>query len=113
MSQLNRRHALALVATLPVMTVPAAAVAIAAAVPPSLTDAHAALARAEQVIDALRTRVVDKGWKLDEDAASRALECYRRIANGSQDDDQEQGALAFFYDHGQSMDWIERGRSMA
>jgi hypothetical protein len=46
-------------------------------------DARAALARAEQVIDTLRTRYICAGWALDEEGAAYVLRYYRRWAAGS------------------------------
>jgi hypothetical protein len=78
-----------------------------------IADARAMLARAEQAIEVLRTCVVCEGWHgngLNEEAASRTLQYLRRIAAGAPEDDQEwEAACAFFYDHGQSLDWIVMG----
>jgi hypothetical protein len=78
-----------------------------------IADARAMLARTEQAIDVLRTCVVCEGWHgngLNEEAASRTLQYLRRIAAGAPEDDQEwEAACAFFYDHGQSLDWIVMG----
>jgi hypothetical protein len=80
-------------------------------------DHRAILARAEQVVDLLRTRYVCEGWHekgLDEPAAERMLQYFCRQADGdgAPEDDQDpewEAALAFFFDHGQSLDWIMLG----
>jgi hypothetical protein len=71
---------------------------------------RAILKRAEQLIDALRTRYVCEGWRLDEEAASRTLRYLRRLADGGRDTAKEwQAAMDFLGQHGQSIDWIVRG----
>ena len=75
-----------------------------------LGNARAILARAEQVVDVLRTRYVCQCWKLDEEAAARMLRYFRRKAAGAPDNDEEwQAVVAFCGEHGQSLDWIVRG----
>jgi hypothetical protein len=75
-----------------------------------IADARAMLARAEQIIDLLRTRYVCENWKLDEEAAERMLQYFRHRAAGAPDDDQEfQAVVAFSGTHGQSLDWIVMG----
>jgi hypothetical protein len=75
-------------------------------------DHHAILARAQQMVDLLRTCYVCEGWHgkgLDEPAAERMLQYFRRQADGAPEDDQDpewEAAIAFFFDHGQSLDWI-------
>jgi hypothetical protein len=76
----------------------------------SLGNARAILARAEQVVDVLRTRYVCQCWKLDEEAAARMLRYFRRKAAGAPDNDEEwQAVVAFCGEHGQSLDWIVQG----
>jgi hypothetical protein len=78
-------------------------------------DHHAILARAEQMIDLLRTCYICDGWHgkgLDEVAAERMLQYFRRLADGAPEDDQDpewEAAVAFVGDHGQSLDWILLG----
>jgi hypothetical protein len=60
------------------------------------------VARAEYVIDTLRTRYVHQGRKFDEEAAQRALNALRF---GKTKGD----ALTFFSHHGQSLNWIVLG----
>jgi predicted GNAT family acetyltransferase len=73
---------------------------------PTPLDPIAILARAEQVVDVLRTRYVCDGWHgkgLDEVAAERALQYFRRQADGAPEDDQDpewEAAVAFVGDHG-------------
>jgi hypothetical protein len=115
-NRLTRRTALAIAAG---TAINAAAIATTRAtvdpifVPTGGLDHGAMLARAEQAIDVLRTCVVCEGWHgngLNEGAASRTLKYLRRIATGGPEDDQEwEAACAFFYDHGQSLDWIVMG----
>jgi hypothetical protein len=73
-------------------------------------DFAACLARTEQVVDYLRTRFICEGWHgrgLDEEAAARTLEYFRR---GMPDDDPDfETVIRFFGDHGQSLDWIFAG----
>jgi hypothetical protein len=81
--------------------------------------AYAMLARAEQMIDVLRSCYVSEGWKLDDEAAERTLRYFRRVAAdpsllalspGADDADEEWHALmTFFSDHNQSLDWVFRG----
>jgi hypothetical protein len=55
---------------------------------------------------------VCEGWHgkgLDEPAAERMLQYFRRQADGAPEDDQDpewEAAIAFFLDHGQCLDWI-------
>lgn len=99
--------------------VSAAAVATATAIP-SLDRAvastvegcrpSAALARAEQVIAALRSSYVSANWRIEEDRAEQVLAYMRSYANAKDENvEQEQVAIEFFGSHGQSLDWIFRG----
>jgi hypothetical protein len=79
------------------------------------TGAAAQLARAEQMVDLLRTRYVSEGWheawRSDEAAAGRMLQFFRRALEGHPDDDDEfQHVCDFVFRHGQSLDWILDGK---
>ncbi len=101
--------------------VSAAAVASATAIPKidHIPIANAAspagvVARAEEVVDVLRTRYICQGWKIDEAAAERALAYCRGYAvDGSNPDDECEAAFDFFHTHGQPLDWIFRGNQGA
>jgi hypothetical protein len=76
-------------------------------------DHKAILARAEQIVDLLRTCYVREGWKIDEAAADRALAYFRRHVEGPpfENEDQDtiefhEGAVEFVGSHGQSLDWV-------
>lgn len=70
----------------------------------------ATLARAEEVVELLRTRYVRKGWQIDEAAAERALKYFRKsAADGSDDDELREAAIEFLSSHGQSLDWVFDG----
>jgi hypothetical protein len=74
-------------------------------------SASASLERAEQVVDLLRTRYIREGWKIDEEAAERALAyCRAYAADGSDPDDEREAAFDFFTSHGQSLDWVLDGQ---
>jgi hypothetical protein len=106
-SRLSRRTALA------GMVGVAAAGAVALPATAGALDAAAALARAEQMIELLRTRHVCEGWHghgLDEAAAARTLAYFRNWAAGGPDDvDEWMSVVEFLDDHGQSIDWILLG----
>jgi hypothetical protein len=105
-ANLNRRALVVGAAALPAIAIPA----IAAPAAGSLDKASAILARAEQAIDLLRTRYIGAGWKLDEQAAQRALQYFRRMAAGGPENDEEyESVCAFWFDHGQSLDWLING----
>jgi hypothetical protein len=73
-------------------------------------DAHATLARVEQMIERLRTSYVYQGWKLDEEGAERTLKYFRSMTRRVRDNYAErQAAFDFLDDHGQSLDWIMAG----
>lgn len=62
-------------------------------------------------MDLLRTRYVREGWKIDETAAERALEYFRKsAADGSDDDELREAAISFLSSHGQSLDWVLDGK---
>ncbi len=64
-------------------------------------------ARAQQVVDLLRTRYIREGWKIDEPAAERAVAfCRRYEEDGSELDEEREVTLNFFHDHGISLDWV-------
>jgi hypothetical protein len=87
--------------------IPTATVAMPHEDPPS---AVAALARGEEIVSALRTNYIREGWKIDEDAAERALAYLRKCAKGGPDDSEEFRACVDFFDsHGQSLDWVFDG----
>jgi hypothetical protein len=92
--------------------------AVAAANPDAGTNAalsgldhQAILQRFQYVLDALRTRYVCEGWRgLDEAAATQAFKYFVGLAAGAPaDDDEEEFAVRFICDHGQSLDWITSG----
>jgi hypothetical protein len=107
----------AFVASLPLAAAtmaPAAATALTGLAPQAADlDYSAALARAEQMIETLRSSVVCDGWHghgLDEELAARMLAYFRQLAAGGPEDDDEFDAVLDFVDgHGQSLDWIFRG----
>ena len=71
----------------------------------------AALKRAEEMVDILRTCFVRQDWKVDQVAAERALAyCRANAANGADPDDEREAAFDFFSSHGQSLDWVLLGR---
>jgi hypothetical protein len=75
-----------------------------------LIDHRAILARAEQIIDLLRTCHVREGWRLDEEGAERTLRYFRRMAKGGRDNNREYtAAREFLYRNGQSLDWVISG----
>jgi hypothetical protein len=98
--------------------VSAAAVASATAIP-SLDQAapvneaaspSAALVRAEQVVNTLRSSYVRENWKIEENDAEHALAYMRKYAAGKETEDHEQAVMEMFFGcHGQSLDWIFRG----
>jgi hypothetical protein len=69
----------------------------------------ATLARAEQMLDILRTR--DIGWRLNEQWAAKFLDCVRRQDEWSDDGDSEEmrTVLEWMLAHGQSLDWLWMG----
>jgi hypothetical protein len=100
-------------ATATAVTVPPTAAAASTAFPPvPVADScpAASLARAEEIVDLLRTRYIREGWKIDEAAAEHTLAyCRRYAADGSDPDDGREAAIDFFYTHGQSLDWVFHG----
>jgi hypothetical protein len=68
------------------------------------------LARAEQVVEALRKAYVCDGWAVDEQAAARSLQYFRSRAAGRPDDgDEWMATVQFIGSHGQSLDWVVGG----
>jgi hypothetical protein len=62
---------------------PLSSPAVSASLPSEDPASHAdVLARLERVIEDLRTRYVSHEFKLDEAAAARALQYFRRLAEG-------------------------------
>jgi hypothetical protein len=97
---MNTMVSLPIVAALPI-----AAPAMAAEHP----DDHAAtLARAEQIVETLRTNYVAEGWTLFEPAAEEMLGFFRRRLEGKPERDNEfkMDVVEFFAAHGQSLDWV-------
>lgn len=82
---------------------------------PLAVDHRAILDRVEQIVDLLRTRYVCDGWKMDEAAAARALDYYRRRVYGPPFKDEKEDtaayhlALEFLSSHGQNLDWVHIG----
>ena len=72
------------------------------------------LARVEYALEILRSCHVAKGFKLNEDNASRVLryfqKCIRMKVHRKADYAEFRFALDFLYDHGQSSDWVFLGR---
>lgn len=99
------------VSTAAIAAVPTAAPALTSDQSDERSQLSAILARAEEVVDLLRTRYVREGWKIDEVAAERALEYFRNCAaDGSDDDEPRVAALEFLSSHGQSLDWVFDGK---
>jgi hypothetical protein len=112
---MNKMLAIPVITAIPMTPALTASPAIAGA--PSASIHAATLARAEEVVDILRTRSIRKGWKIDEAAAERALAYCRNCAeNNSYPDEEdslameeEEAAISFFYSHGVSFDWVFAG----
>ena len=92
--------------------------AVAAAMPvaaeaakiPSGLEHRAIFERAQQAVNWLRESFVCDGWKIDEARATASLAYLgRQAAGGPAEEEAEQAAIAFFGDHGQSLDWIFLG----
>ena len=59
---------------------------------------------------ARRTCHVRDGWKIDDEAAERALEFARQYAkDGTETDEGSEAAIDFVGSHGQSLDWVFYG----
>jgi hypothetical protein len=69
-------------------------------------DRAAVLARAEFMIDTLRTKSICKGWSVDANQCEPVFLDYFR----SSSDEMPEFALRFFSDHEQSLDWVLTGR---
>ena len=69
------------------------------------SDPVAVRARAEFMIDRLRTRHICDGWSVDTDECERVLKYFR-----SETDEMPKFVLRFFVDHEQSLDWVMTGR---
>ena len=78
-------------------------------------DNEAVLVRVEQIVDLLRTRYIREGWRIDEQAATLALDYFRRQVHGPAYADEEADTAAlhqaqqFLSSHGQSLDWVHDG----
>jgi hypothetical protein len=83
--------------------------AAALAVPGVASDRAAILARAEQVVELLRSRYICEGWHLDEVRAVDFLESVRRLDFTGADNEEITTIVGWAADHGQSVDWIIRG----
>jgi hypothetical protein len=86
--------------------IPAAA---ALSLPAAADDKAAAVARAEQIVELLRTRYVAEGWQLDVQRAAHFLDSMRRLDYADGDSPEMTTVLEWTADHGQSLDWIFRG----
>jgi hypothetical protein len=104
---LSRRAILAGAAAVPALALPA--VVAAAPTAPDATCESAIVARAEQIVDLLRTRRICEGWKLDEVRADQFLQNVRRLDLKAGDTDLEGEIIAWAHDHGQSLDWLLEG----
>jgi hypothetical protein len=98
---LSRRALVASTAALPA--------AVALSLPAAADDKAAAVARAEQIVELLRTGYVAEGWQLDEQRAAHFLESMRGLDSGDGDTPEMRTVLKWTADHGQSLDWIFRG----
>jgi hypothetical protein len=87
----------------------AVAPAAAALAVPGVADRAAILARAEQVVELLRSRYICEGWHLDEVRAVDFLESVRRLDFTGADHEEMTTIVGWAADHGQSVDWIIRG----
>jgi hypothetical protein len=99
-------------------TAAAAALPAAAAVPaiepvplpplaPAADSKEATIARAEQMVELLRSRFIHDGWKLDEKRAAAFLDSVRKL--DPEDGDAMLPIVEWVSDHRQSLDWIFQG----
>jgi hypothetical protein len=72
-------------------------------------DSAATLARAEQIVDVLRTRYIRDGWRLNEQWATKFLDAVRRPYEGNGDSEEMTVILEWMSAHGQSLDWLWLG----
>jgi hypothetical protein len=100
-SKLTRRTLIAGTAA-----VPAAA---GLAPPATASDRAMILARAEHVVELLRSRYICEGWNLDEARAADFLESVRRLDFTDGNSEEMTTIVGWAADHGQSVDWIIRG----
>jgi hypothetical protein len=110
LSRRNLMNMIVSTAAITAMPAPAAALPLDRSV--EQARGVAALRRAQEIVDILRERWIylEKGWEVDEAAAERTLEYFRRwAADGSDDDDLREAANKFLSDHGQSLDWVYDG----
>jgi hypothetical protein len=106
---LSRRAILAGAVSVPALALPAVVAAAPATAPDIPVGRAAVVARAEQIVDLLRTRHVCEGWALDEGRAEQFQQNIRRLDIEAEDVDIEQQINDWVIDHGQSFDWIFRG----
>lgn len=77
-----------------------------------LDESQAALARAEYMIETLRTCYVREGFHdafLDDAKAERVLHYFRQFAAGRDDESEYKAVIDFCAEYGQSLDWLFRG----
>jgi hypothetical protein len=103
----SRRAVLAGMASAGALPIVAAIPTAAAPAMPAGSERAGAFARMEQIVELLRTCYVREGWKIDDEAAERALAFARQYAkDGSETDEGHQAAIDFVGSHGQSLDWV-------
>jgi len=107
-STLTRRNLVAGAAAVPAFALPAVAGTAATPSPDELAalDRAAIVARAEQMVEVLRTCHVVDGWQLDEPRAAHFLDSLRRLDFNDGDTAEMTAVLDWVQDHGQSLDWI-------
>lgn len=76
---------------------------------------QATVARAEEMVEILRDRVVCSGWHehFDERRAAEFLEAVRGENYGADNDPAQTTVMAWMNDHGQSFDWLYDGDPVA
>jgi hypothetical protein len=99
---LSRRAILAGAVSVPALALPAVVAAAPATAPDIPVGRAAVVARAEQIVDLLRTRHVCEGWALDEGRAEQFQQNIRRLDIEAEDVDIEQQINDWVIDHGQS-----------
>ena len=67
------------------------------------------MARAERLVELLRTRVIRDDWSFDTNRAARFLHCLRTFDFKDGDSSEYAEILDWISDHGQSLDWILGG----
>lgn len=113
-STLSRRAFMSASSSVALLTVASPAIAGPAECPEQFAAEQ--LARAEQMIELLRTRYICDGWKLDEAAADRVLEFFRTSVRFPTSHESQPGyedewtfVIRFTGDHDQSLDWLIMG----